>query len=102
MADRRRRIALLLGAGATAAEFAALRRRGYPGAGNVVVRCRQGHLFTTLWVPGVSLKSVRLGPWRVQRCPVGTHWSVVAPVRKSDLSAEELRVSAARRDIRIP
>ena len=29
------------------------RRRGYSGlGGNTVVRCRQGHLFTTIWVPG--------------------------------------------------
>jgi len=27
--------------------------RGYPIGGRLVVRCRQGHLFTTLWIPGV-------------------------------------------------
>ncbi len=37
------------------------RRRGYPLGGNAVVRCRQGHLFTTIWIPGASLKAVRLG-----------------------------------------
>ena len=28
--------------------------------GNVVVRCRDGHLFTTLWLPAVSVKALRL------------------------------------------
>ena len=79
-----------------------LRLRGYRIAGNVVVRCRQGHLFTTIWVPGASLKSVRLGWWRVQRCPVGRHWSIVTPVRRSELTEDELRTASENRDIRIP
>ena len=54
---------------------------GYRVGGNTVVRCRRGHLFTTLWIPGASMKSIRLGWWRVQRCPVGNHWSLVVPVR---------------------
>ena len=29
------------------------RRRGYLFGVNTVVRCLSGHLFTTLWVPGV-------------------------------------------------
>jgi len=36
------------------------RRRGYNFGGDVVVRCSDGHLFTTIWVPGVSLKAIRL------------------------------------------
>lgn len=83
-------------------EVIVLRRRGYPPAGNVVVRCRQGHLFTTIWVPGVSLKALRLGPWRLQRCPVGNHWSIVTPVRRSELTDEQARAAAGRRDIRVP
>ena len=75
--------------------------RGYWG-GNVVVRCRDGHLFTTLWFPGVSLKALRMGPWRVQRCPVGHHWSLVRPVRRSDLSEDEQRTAGETKDIRIP
>ena len=40
-----------------------LRRRRIktPGTSDVVVRCSQGHLFTTIWIAGASLKSVRLG-----------------------------------------
>jgi hypothetical protein len=39
--------------------------------------------------PGASLKSVRLGWWRFQRFPVGRHWTLVTPVRDSDLTADE-------------
>jgi len=80
----------------------AARRRGYGVGGNVVVRCRRGHLFTTIWIPGASLKSVRLGWYRFQRCPVGGHWSLVKPVRESDLTEDERRGAAERRDLRIP
>lgn len=78
------------------------RRRGYPMGGNVVVRCRAGHLFTTIWVPGASLKSVRLGWSRFQRCPVGHHWSLVTPVRADDLTEAEREQAAQHRDLRVP
>jgi hypothetical protein len=76
--------------------------RGYPIGGSVVVRCRDGHLFTTLWVPGASLKAVRFAGWRLQHCPVGHHWSVVTPVRRSDLSKQQERAASEMKDIRIP
>jgi hypothetical protein len=79
-----------------------MKLRGYRMGGNLVVRCRKGHLFTTIWVPGASLKSVRLGRLRFQYCPVGKHWSIVTPVRESDLTEEEKRVASEHRDIRIP
>lgn len=85
-----------------AAEAAVLRRRGYRMAGDVVVRCRGGHLFTTIWVLGVSVKAVRLGPWRIQRCPVGRHWALVTPASVSELTEEERRAASEARDIRIP
>jgi hypothetical protein len=78
------------------------RRRGYPMGGNVVVRCRDGHLYTTIWVPGVSVKSLRLGWWRFQRCPVGNHWSLVSPVKEADLSESERRFAHEHQDVRIP
>ncbi|HEY7621750.1 MAG TPA: hypothetical protein VH834_18365 [Solirubrobacteraceae bacterium] len=78
------------------------RRRGYPMGGNVVVRCRDGHLFTTIWVPGASLKSVRLGWWRLQCCPVGNHWSLVTPVKESELSETERRFAREHQDVRVP
>lgn len=102
MSSQRRRLALILGAAGVLVETIAITRRGYPIAGNVVVRCRSGHVFTTIWVPGASIKSVRLGPWRVQRCPVGGHWSLVTPVRRTDLTAKERRAADKTRDARIP
>jgi hypothetical protein len=83
------------------AAFVAL-RRGRLLAVDTVVRCHRGHLFTTYWIPGVSFKSIRLGPVRVQRCPVGGHWSVVTPVNASDLSERERRRARRTRDIPIP
>lgn len=78
------------------------RRLGYKVGGNVVVRCREGHLYTTIWIPGASLKSIRLGWARYQHCPVGDHWSLVTPVRESDLTAAEQAMAAARHDVAIP
>lgn len=69
---------------------------------DIVVRCRQGHLFTTTWLPGVSFKAVRLGPNRFQHCPVGHHWSLVTPVPEADLSEEDRRAAAEHHDTRIP
>ena len=70
--------------------------------GDVAVRCQRGHVFTTIWIPAVSLKSLRLGWWRLQYCPVGHHWSIVTPVRESELTEDEQRSASENRDIRIP
>ncbi len=67
-----------------------------------IVRCRQGHLFSTIWIPFGSLKAVRLGPWRFQWCPAGRHWSLVTPVNLSSLTPEELSQAEATKDVRIP
>jgi hypothetical protein len=75
-----------------AVQNALMRRRGYAIPGRTVVRCSGGHLFTTTWVEGGSLKAVRLGPTtRYQRCPVGQHWAIVHPVRDGELTEEERR-----------
>jgi hypothetical protein len=97
-----RRSGLFLAIVATVAEAIALRRLGYAFGGNVVVRCRAGHRFTTIWIPGVSFKAIRLGWWRVQRCPAGRHWALVTPVRRADLTPDDLRAADETRDIRIP
>ena len=66
------------------------RARGRPGlGGKIVVRCSKGHVFTTTWSPLGSLTSIRLGTARVQRCPVGNHWSLVKPVNDSELTDED-------------
>jgi hypothetical protein len=83
------------------AEPIAMKLRGYRIGGNLVVRCRKGHLFTTLWLPGASLKSLRFAWWRFQRCPVGKHWSIITPVKDSDLTRDEKRIASERRDVRI-
>jgi hypothetical protein len=70
------------------------RRKGYPIPGKTIVRCSQGHLFTTTWVAGTSFMAVRLGLLtRYQRCPVGKHWAVVHPVKEEDLSDEDRRIA---------
>jgi len=99
---RRRRSALAVGLAAAVSETLVLRRRGYPLGGDVIVHCRQGHLFTTIWIPLASLKALRLGWWRLQRCPVGHHWSLVSPVKESELGDEERAAARATKDIRIP
>jgi hypothetical protein len=78
------------------------RRRGYSVGGNTIVRCRRGHLYTTIWVPGVKLKALDLGIARLQYCPIGKHWSLVTPVRDSDLTDEERKFARAHHDIPIP
>jgi hypothetical protein len=78
------------------------RALGYRVGGKTVVRCRRGHLFTTIWIPGASIKSIRLGWWRIQRCPVGRHWSIVVPVKEANLSSRELRRAHEARDVPVP
>lgn len=99
---RRRRIGLAVGVATVVAEAVMLRHRGYGVAGDVVVRCRRGHLFTTLWVPGVSLTSLRLGWWRLQHCPVGAHWTLVTPAPVAALTPDELAAARARHDVALP
>ena len=99
---RRRGRVLVIFAAGIGVETAGLWMRSHRLGGNVAVRCRDGHLFTTIWIPGASLKSLRLSWWRVQYCPVGRHWSLVTPVRESDLTDRERRAARENRDIRIP
>lgn len=74
---------------------------GYRLGTHTIVRCRAGHLFTTVWIPGMKVKALDLGIARIQRCPVGRHWSVVVPVRPATLSDHE-RAAAAQRDSWLP
>jgi hypothetical protein len=99
---RRKVIAVVVLSLLSAETIVLARRRGFLIGANTVVRCRRGHLFTTLWIPGGSLKAIRLGWWRLQRCPVGTHWSLVTPVTTSALSEEERQSASEHRDVRIP
>ncbi len=79
------------------------RRRGYSGVGgDTIARCSRGHLFTTLWIPGASLKAVRLGFKRYQRCPVCRKWRIVEPVPDSELTDEDRLLAAQHHDARLP
>ncbi len=98
----RRRRGLALAAASVAVEASAPLLRGWGIGGKVVVRCRDGHLFSTIWIPGASVKSLRLGWWRIQRCPVGKHWTIVTPVRKSKLTEAQALTASEHRDIRLP
>jgi hypothetical protein len=79
------------------------RRHGFNvGNTHTVVRCLDGHLFTTIWIPGLSLKALRFGPFRLQRCPVGDHVTFVTPVRESDLTEEERWFARQHHDDSLP
>ena len=66
------------------------------------VRCRSGHLFTTIWMPLASIKAIRLGRRRFQHCPVGHHWTTVLPLDPTSAAPADLQAAVALHDIRIP
>jgi hypothetical protein len=100
---RKRRLAVtaVIVAGYVAGTIVA-RNQGYSFGRSVPVRCRQGHLFTTTWIPGASIKALRLGLWRVQWCPVGRHVDLVRLVREADLSPAERALADEHHDIPVP
>ena len=89
-------------AGTIALETAYMRKRGYAVGLKTVVRCRAGHVFTTIWIPGASLKAVRLGTVRLQYCPVGRHFTSVRPVKEAELTDEVREAALQQHDARIP
>lgn len=101
-AGRNRPAVVVTGIAVITVSTLAARRLGYHVGGNVVVRCRHGHLFTTLWIPGVNLKALDLVIARLQRCPVGRHWSLVVPVRDGELTTAQRRQAAQHHDLPIP
>ena len=99
---RIRRRAGVIASAAMLVETAGLWVRSRRLGGNVIVRCRAGHLFTTIWIPAASVKALRLGWWRVQRCPIGHHWSLVTPVNASELTEGERRSAREHHDVWLP
>jgi hypothetical protein len=97
---RARRLAPIIAS--VAAEVVGTWLRSGRIGGELVVRCRRGHVFTTMWIPGVSVKSLRLGWWRVQYCPAGRHWTVVTPVKEADLSDGDRHAARQMHDVRVP
>jgi membrane protein YdbS with pleckstrin-like domain len=67
-----------------------------------MMRCRAGHLFTSTVIPSASIKAVRLGTMRFQRCPVGRHWTLVSPVDESTLTDQERAAAREHHDLRVP
>src|SRR5512142_1873420 len=103
LSKRKRRVLITAGViTAYAVGTLIARSQGYSFGRNVVVRCRQGHLFTTVWIPGASLKALRLGFWRVQWCPVGRHVTVVVPIKDADLTETEREFAAEHHDVPVP
>jgi hypothetical protein len=74
------------------------RRKGYTTPGVAVARCRRGHLFTTVWAARASRRQIDLGWARIQRCPVGGHWSLVIRVDESDLTPQDKKLASQHRD----
>lgn len=64
----------------------------------VVVRCTEGHLYSTEWVNLVSFKAVRLGRGRYQRCPECGRFRVVRQVPRESLGAARYREAMSRFD----
>jgi hypothetical protein len=67
-----------------------------------IARCEDGHLFETPYVQNVSFKAVRLGPERLQRCPVGRHWAKVTFPAAGELSEAERETAHQHRTSPIP
>lgn len=105
MASSKRKRSLAI-TGAAVAAYAVgtviAQRRGYSFGRNATVRCQEGHLFTTVWIPGASVKSLKLGLWRFQWCPVGRHMALVHPVKDADMTADERQFAAYHHDVPVP
>lgn len=78
------------------------RQQGYSFGKNAVVKCRQGHYFATTFIPGGSLKAIRLGLWRIQWCPVGRHVDLVHLVKDADVTEAQREFAEAHHDIPVP
>jgi hypothetical protein len=79
-----------------------MKQKGYSFGKNTIVKCGKGELYTTIWIPGGSLKAIRWGMIRYQWCPVGKHFSSARIMRASDLSNEEIAIAGQVHDIYIP
>jgi hypothetical protein len=85
--------------------FFRMSRTRAPAAGapaTLIVRCRDGHLFTTVWIPFVTFKAIRIGLTRIQYCPVGEHLATVVPVDPSSLTESERRFAGNHPDSLVP
>jgi hypothetical protein len=60
-----------------------------------IVRCSQGAYYESLWVPLISFKSIRLGSYRLQKCPVHGKWELATIVPEDEIS-EKVRKEASK------
>jgi hypothetical protein len=68
----------------------------------VIVRCTQGGYYRTRWIPLVSFKSIRLGGYRFQRCPIHDKWEMAGTVEDEDLTPEIISEADEHPASRIP
>ena len=78
------------------------RTQGYRFGQDVIVRCRDGHLFMTTWIPMISFKAIRFGLVRLQYCPVCDHATQVRLMRDQDLTPAERLEASRHRDNGVP
>ena len=71
------------------------------GVDRTIVRCASGALYSTIWVPMISVTAVRLGDTRLQCCPVHHRWERARRVDPSTLTGDERVAAAAVRDVGI-
>jgi hypothetical protein len=76
--------------------------QGYRFGRDVIVQCRDGHLFMTTWIPMMSFKAIRLGLIRYQYCPVGDHFTAVRLMRDDDLTPAERLEASRHHDSGVP
>jgi hypothetical protein len=76
--------------------------QGYRFGRDVIVQCRDGHLFMTTWIPMMSFKAIRLGLIRYQYCPVGDHFTAVRLMRDDDLTPAEHLEASRHHDNGVP
>lgn len=67
-----------------------------------IARCSEGHLFSTIWIPLVSFKAIRMGSDRWQKCPLCRKFRRVSLVDKDSLSSSETEQANSVQDSRIP
>ncbi|RNI23044.1 hypothetical protein [Flexivirga caeni] len=63
-----------------------------------VVRCSGGAYYETKWFVWGSFKAIRLGPKRIQRCPVHHKFEMTERVRKDELTSEIQQEASQHRD----
>jgi hypothetical protein len=78
------------------------RLQGYRFGRDVIVRCREGHLFMTTWIPMMSFKAIRVGLVRIQLCPVGNHVTAVRLMRDEDLTPSQRLEASRHHDSGVP